>query len=95
VNSFSNLLQEQKSTATGQSLVNLPEKSVETHPIKLSPEEQKVYDKVSESMHIFFYPIYRYLIPVLIAKRGKKEFKNICLKICERYLSFEIEYRYT
>jgi hypothetical protein len=27
-------------------LVNLPEKKVETHTIKLSPEEQKVYDKV-------------------------------------------------
>jgi hypothetical protein len=45
-------LQEQKSTATGQSLVNLPEKSVETHPIKLSPEEQKVYDKVRKFVPI-------------------------------------------
>ncbi len=42
-------MQEQKSAATGQVLVNLPEKKVETHTIKLSPEEQKVYDKVGSS----------------------------------------------
>jgi hypothetical protein len=42
-------VQEQKSAATGQVLVNLPEKKVETHTIKLSPEEQKVYDKVHDT----------------------------------------------
>ncbi len=43
---FNLCVQEQKSAATGQVLVNLPDKKVETHTIKLSPEEQKVYDKV-------------------------------------------------
>ncbi len=49
---FNFCVQEQKSAATGQVLVNLPDKKVETHTIKLSPEEQKVYDKVHDAWYM-------------------------------------------
>ena len=36
----------QISNVTGKAIVELPEKKVIEHPIQLSPEEQKVYDRV-------------------------------------------------